>query len=502
MGKRNFRRLLMAVALVLPALETAVAQNPVARPRLVVGIVVDQMRWDYLYYYGSHYAPDGGINRLLREGFSCANTQIDYVPTVTACGHASLYTGTTPAVHGIAGNNFEVQGRQVASVDDPSVQSVGTTSDAGRRSPRNLLSTTIGDELKAAIGFNSKVVGIAIKDRAAVLPAGHAADGAYWFDKSVPAFVTSSYYMERLPEWMQRFNSSQRKLLSQNLSLSWRGVTATFLAAQAAVDGEKLGQRDGCTDMLAISVSTTDQTAHEFGTRSAIVDSCYWELDRQLASFFSMLDASVGQGQYLVFLSADHGGTNSAAYNTSHRLPTGAWLCWDKEKPFNDWMKARFGQGGLVKWINQFNVYINEDSIAAAHLNRAEVMQAACQWLEQFPEVDRAVCIEKCLTEPMPAELRERLVRGYYPGRSGQIFAILKPGGYAGDARKAGSSHGTPGMDDSHIPLVFMGWGVKHGETFAETHITDMAPTVCALLHIQMPSGAIGHPILQVLGED
>ena len=483
----------------LLAVGTAGAQVTVSRPRLVVGIVVDQMRWDYLYYYGSQYG-QGGLARMLGEGYSCANTLVDYVPTVTACGHASLFTGTTPAVHGIAGNGYLLGGKMISSVDDPTVQSVGTTTATGKKSPVNLLTTTIGDELKAATNFQSRVIGISLKDRAAVLPAGHAADGAYWFDKKVPAFVTSTYYMKQLPQWMQRFNRDERKLLSQDLWRSWRGVTATFAAAKAAIEGEKLGQGSAC-DMLTLSVSTTDMAAHQLGTRSPEVDSCYLELDRQLASLFSLLDERVGRGHYLVFLSADHGGTNNYAYNSAHRLPTGAWTYWNLERDFKAAMQKQFGASGLVRTMNEFSIYLNDDSIKVAGLDREAVKQAAIEWLEQAPEVDQAYDLEHVASLPVPDKLRERLIRGYYPGRSGQIFVALKPGRYAGDKSEAGSNHGTPSMDDTHIPLLFMGWGIKHGETWAETHTTDVAPTVCALLHIQMPSGTLGQPIVQVLGE-
>ena len=181
------------------------SQPRIDRPKLVVGIVVDQMRWDYLYYYFEDYGPDG-IKRLLNEGYSCENTMINYVPTVTAIGHTSLYTGTVPFFHGIAGNSFIIDGKSVSSTEDKNEEGVGTDSDAGMNSPRNLRSTTIGDELKQAFDFDCKVYGVAIKPRAAILPAGHSADAAYWWDSEVGHFVTSTYYMDQLPEWVEKFN--------------------------------------------------------------------------------------------------------------------------------------------------------------------------------------------------------------------------------------------------------------------------------------------------------
>ena len=180
------------------------AAAQVERPKLIVGLVVDQMRWDYLYRFQDEYG-EGGLKRLLREGHSFENTMINYVPTVTAIGHASIYTGSTPALHGICGNNFFIDGKEVYCCGDSTVRGVGSDSKKGQMSPHNLLASTIGDELKLATNFRSRVFGVAIKDRAAILPAGHSADAAYWWDTTVGHFISSSYYMDRLPEWVERF---------------------------------------------------------------------------------------------------------------------------------------------------------------------------------------------------------------------------------------------------------------------------------------------------------
>lgn len=465
----------------------------VQRPRLVVGIVVDQMRWDYLYYYGSQWG-EGGFRRLMSEGYLCNNTQVDYVPTVTACGHASIFTGTTPAYHGIAGNNYMLGGREVASVDDSTATGLGTSTEAGQQSPRNLLTTTIGDELKLATRFQSRVVGVALKGRAAILPAGHAADAAYWFDKSVPAFVSSTYYMPKLPGWVTRYNARHRKELSQELWQSWRGVRETFNMGKAIVTNEHLGQGTA-TDMLTLSVSTTDMTAHRFGTRSPQTDSCYLELDRQLALFLAFLDQQVGRGNYLLFLSADHGGTNNYQYSDEHRLPTGAWDYWNMTKGYNQVLEQQFGVAGLIKADMEFSVYLDNEKIAAAHLNRDSVKLAVMRLLGSDPRVQSVVDMEHVATAPIPESLKQRLIKGYCPGRSGEIHVNLRAGCYAGSRDEAGSNHGTWSNDDSHIPLIFMGWGIKPGETAQPVNMTDIAPTVCALLHIEQPSGSIGRPV-------
>ncbi|MFI5133568.1 MAG: alkaline phosphatase family protein [Chitinophagales bacterium] len=177
------------------------------RPKLVVGIVVDQMRWDYLYRYYDRYASNGGFKRLLSQGFTCENTMIPYTPSLTACGHTCIYTGSVPAITGITDNIWwdNEKTHSVYCVSDNSVKSVGSNDDAGEMSPRNLLVTTVCDELKLATNFRSKVIGIALKDRGGILPAGHSANAAYWYDNATGDWITSTYYMTDLPKWGKRF---------------------------------------------------------------------------------------------------------------------------------------------------------------------------------------------------------------------------------------------------------------------------------------------------------
>ncbi|MBC7914923.1 MAG: alkaline phosphatase family protein, partial [Pyrinomonadaceae bacterium] len=315
------------------------------RPKLVVGLVIDQMRWDYLYRYYERYG-SAGFKRLLNEGFSCDNTQISYIPTYTACGHASLYTGSVPSINGIAGNDWIVQstGKHMYCTSDSTVQSVGTTSTAGKMSPKNLLSSTITDELKLATNFRSKVIGISLKDRGGILPAGHSADAAYWYDDLTGNWITSTYYRANLPTWVETFNN--QKLVDKYLSQKWTtlypletykqsspdnspryegkypkepspvfphdipayrssnastirnthwGNTLTFDFAKSALQSEGLG-KSGQTDFLAISLSSTDYLGHQFGPNSVEIEDMYLRLDKDIASFLNYLDTSVGKG--------------------------------------------------------------------------------------------------------------------------------------------------------------------------------------------------------------
>ena len=290
------KKLLVLLAAALLALP---GRAEVQRPRLVVGIVVDQMRWDYLYYYHDQYGPDG-LRRLMDGGFSFENTMINYVPTVTAIGHASVYTGSVPALHGIAGNNFYIDGRKTYCCSDTTVQSVGSKSREGQMSPRNLLASGLGDVLKTATDFRAKVIGVALKDRAAILPAGHAADAAYWWDTSAGHFVSSTYYMQELPRWVQQQNRRLGAKPGTDVKTSVEGITKTFQMAEAALEHEQLGQ-DSVTDLLAVSISSTDAIGHTFGTRGQQNHDAYQELVRHPDLFLHTLEKAEGPGTYLAF---------------------------------------------------------------------------------------------------------------------------------------------------------------------------------------------------------
>ena len=463
----------------------------VERPKLIVGLVVDQMRWDYLYNY---QWGEGGFKTLLTDGYLCNNTIIDYVPTVTAAGHATIFSGTTPAIHGIAGNNFMINGKNVTSVQDDTERAVGGNDNTRGKSPRNLITTNIADQLQLATDFKSRTVGIALKDRAAILPSGHHPIGAYWYDKGSTSFVTSTYYMNKLPRWVSDFNKRYRNELAMDLNNLPMGTTMTFALAEQAIINEKLGQGD-VTDMLTVSVSNTDMCSHYYGTHSPKVDSIYWQLDKEIAHFISVLDQRIGRGNYLLFLTADHGGTHSYARMTSHGLPSGCWHNPDALIAANQLLKQQFGVDKLLKEEMEYTFYLDHEAISAAHLDYDKVMRAACQALETPEEIQWAIDVARIDSYPIPSILKERIKLGYFPERSGEIYVVPRTGVYAGKTEWAGSNHGTWSQSDSHIPLIFMGWHITPGETNRLTHMTDIAATVCAMLHIQAPNGCIGVPI-------
>jgi predicted AlkP superfamily pyrophosphatase or phosphodiesterase len=482
------------VTVLAAALLAVTASAQVQRPKLVVGLVVDQMRWDYLYYYYNQYGSDG-LRRLVDQGYSFENTLINYVPTVTAIGHTSIYTGSVPALHGIAGNNFMIDGKPVYCCDDATVQGVGSDSKEGKMSPRNLLASGIADELRIATNFQAKVIGIALKDRGAILPAGHSANAAYWWDTSAGRFISSTYYMKQLPAWVEKLNKEIGTKPGTDVKTSVAGVTKTFDMAKAVVANEALGQ-DDVTDLLAISVSSTDAIGHTFGTRGQENHDVYMELDRQVADFLNFLDSKVGRGNYLLFLSADHGAAHNPNFLKNNNMPAGGLEMSTTLKKVNEELSQQLGiNGKVITYENECKLYLDHALIAASGKSLDEVKSAIIKRLEQEPNILYVVDFDKALTTSVPQPLRDRIINGYNKKRSGDLIYVAKPDweNVSNSADYKGTTHGMWNPYDAHIPFVLYGWHVAQGQTSKPVSITDIAPTLCEMLHIQMPNSCVGN---------
>jgi predicted AlkP superfamily pyrophosphatase or phosphodiesterase len=517
-----------------------------ARPKLVVGIVVDQMRWDYLYRYYGRFG-DGGFRRLLREGFSCENTLINYLPSYTAVGHTCIFTGSVPSLTGIAGNDWTEQftGKKVYCTDDSTVQGVGANTAAGKMSPRNLMVSTVTDELRIASNFQSKVIGVSLKDRASILPAGHAANAAFWLDDSTGRFISSTYYLSQLPDWVENFNRQNH--IASLLKDEWNtlypintytasdndnapyegrfsnekypvfphavkeaydslhtylrqtpfGNTLTLDFATAAVAGYRMGQ-GSATDFLTINCASTDYVGHMFGPNSVEVEDTYLRLDKELAKFFSMLDAKVGKGNYLVFLTADHGAANAVGFMKQYKMPADFFVAGQVVKDLNAAIEEKFGIGKVILSAENYQIGFDMQKISAGQVNFEDIKATAVNYLRKLPGVSYAVDMEKIGSAAIPEPIKTMIINGYNFKRSGQIQVVFDAGWLESYA-KTGTTHGTWNPYDTHIPLIFMGWKIHPGSSNQTVHMTDIAPTVAALLHIQMPSGCIGVPIVDVI---
>ena len=511
-------------------------------PKLVVGIVVDQMRYDYITRYWDKYS-DNGFKKLVTQGFLCRNTHYNYVPTYTAPGHASIYSGTTPAVHGIISNNwFDKQnGNSIYCVEDQTVNPIGTASSKGKMSPKRFLSTSIADQLRLHYLKKSKTFGIALKDRSAILPAGHSANGSFWFDGSVGGFVSSGHYMDKLPQWVVAFNQTNHA--SVYLKNGWstllpidkyvestednsryenspaqpekpffpynftsaleakkfdliaytpHGNTITKDLAVQCIKSEKLG-KDEFTDMLCVSFSSTDIIAHAYGIRSVEIEDVYLRLDLDLADLLKVLDAEVGKDNYTVFLTADHGGAENAEFLKDNKIPSGLINETLFQKQIRTFLFNEFKDSLALSYSNQ-QVFLNEKVLHEKKLNKNEVVERLCSWLIKQPGVSEVYSSEVMRDAAFtPGSMKYLMQRGFHQKLSGDVLVNYLPAWMEYESK--GTTHGAPYSYDTHVPLIFFGANVKRGETLKRCEITDIAPTISQMLNIEYPNGCIGNPI-------
>lgn len=517
------------------------------KPKLVIGIVVDQMRYDYLTRFYGHYG-EGGFKRMINQGFNCKNNHFNYAPTSTGPGHASVYTGTTPASHGIIGNNWydKVNDTTVYCAGDDSYASVGTASDAGQMSPHRMNVTTVTDELRLHTQMRGKTIAIALKDRGAVIPGGHTANAAYWFHgKDEGKWISSTYYMNQLPAWVHDFNSSG---VAQSYKKAWNtlkdintykesgvddnnyeglwdgelssvfphnnsalldkngyfdmikatpyGNSITTDFAIAALEEEELGVDDD-TDFLAISFSSTDYVGHNFGVNSKEIQDTYLRLDKDLERLFIALDKKVGEGEYTVFLSADHAAIEVPTYLKDMKIPAGYVDYNTIKTKFSDFLKYKYGTEDIVKNFSNLQIFLDHKIIKNLDLDVKQVQEDIAKEYLGYDFIDRVYTANQMWQNEYTRGIPYILQNGYNQKRSGDVLLVLKPGVIS--YGKTGSTHGSPQIYDTHAPLLFFGKGIKKGSTVERTEIPDIAPTISALLGISFPSGSTGRPISAVL---
>ena len=490
--------------------------------RLVLLIAVDQFRYDYLTRFRDEYS--GGLDRLLRKGANFVNANLEHYPTVTAIGHSTMLSGATPGISGIVGNDWydRESGKNVTSVSDDSVHILGVSGAAGA-SPRRLLVSTLGDEMKRARRGAPKVIGISLKDRSAILPAGHMADAAYWYDSKNGDFVSSTYYFPGLPEWAQAFN--KRRLPDKYAGSKWEfqsgSPTGLFKMpseagpqlsgavysspygnelleqfAEEVVRQEKLGQRD-TADLLTVSFSSNDAVGHSFGPDSPRVHDMCVQTDRMLGKLFAFLDQSIGMQRVLVVLTADHGVSPLPEQLQQDRLPGGRLPGSVLFGPMQEALVARFGQGQWLLQTAGTSPYLNWNLIREKKLDMAEVQRVAAQAVADAPHVARVYTREQLLRGQVPGDrFSERVVRSFNARRSGDLEILLDPYWIRSGT---GTTHGTPYSYDSHIPLIFMGPGIKPGRYVRPVALNDLAPSLATLLNVETPSGSVGQPLAEMM---
>ena len=518
------------------------------KPKLVVGIVIDQMRYDYLTRFADKYGKEG-FQRILKEGFSLENAHYNYVPTYTAVGHTSIYTGTTPDHHGIIGNNWydKFLKKSIYCVDDNRYTTIGNMGNGGQKSPYRMQSTTITDQLKLAQNMHGKTIGIAIKDRSSILPAGHTADAAYWFDGNTEGkWISSSYYMDLLPSWVAKFNANGKaknylkepwttlydintytesiaddniyeapfqgkekptfpydiaNLKSKNgnydiLKAIPAGNSFTKDFAKAAIKGEKLG-KSNYTDFLAISFSSTDYVGHQFGVASKEIEDTYLRLDKDLADLFKFLDEEVGKDQYTLFLTADHAAVQVPAYLQSLKVPANYINSSDLKTYVNQITLRYFKSDQLIENISNFQIFLNKKEIERLNLDHHIVAQKIADEVINYETIYKAVTAKTMQTTSFTDGILHKMQKGYNQKFSGDVILAPNFATISSNSRK-GTTHGSGYSYDTHIPIIFYGKGIKKGISRKQYSIVDIAPTLANLLQVEFPNGTNGIVIEEV----
>tara|TARA_R110001592_G_scaffold246255_1_gene507943 strand:- start:2758 stop:4383 length:1626 start_codon:yes stop_codon:yes gene_type:complete len=535
------------LAILMAVTTITIAQNK--KPKLVIGIVIDQMRYDYLDRYWNKFGEDG-FKKLINNGFNCQNTHYNYMPTYTAPGHASIYTGTTPENHGIIANTWfnKESGKYFYCTEDTNVTTLGSGSKNGMMSPKNMITTTITDELKLATNFKGKVIGISLKDRGAILPAGHKTDAAYWYDgENEGKWITSTYYMDELPKWVQEVNT--KNTANTYLNKPWNtllpikdytesiaddnpyegtftgeekpvfphnlpnlrdsndnyslikatpfGNTILKEMAIAALKGEQLG-KDDITDFLTISFSSTDYVGHQFGPMSIEIEDTYLRLDRELSELLTLLETQFKKEEILIFLTADHGAVNVPQYLMDNHIPAGYFDMKSAAKDLSRKCKAQFGVDSLIRNISNSHVFLDYKRIEVNKLNQNKIENAIASWLLGYKGVAQTLTRNSLKNTKFNEGIASIIQRGFNQNRSGDVLFTLKSGwimaGYS-----TGTTHGSPYQYDTHVPLLWYGAGILKGETKSKVVIPDIAATLAVILNIQAPSACTGEPIKEIV---
>ncbi|HEU4925904.1 MAG TPA: alkaline phosphatase family protein [Vicinamibacterales bacterium] len=523
---------LLALILALSSLAAA-PQAPGPRPappeiRLVLLIAVDQFRYDYLTRFRGEFT--SGFKRLLTQGAVFTDANLEHYPTVTAIGHATMLTGATPSVSGIIGNDWfdRETGTQVQSITDTTVKPVGAA-DAATASPRRLLVSTVGDELKLSAGAPKgsdaapRVIGLSLKDRSAVMPAGRGADAAYWLDTKSGAFVSSTYYMTDVPAWVKAFND--RHLADTHLGQEWTPLSPPAVSlkqlpkergtpfyeavfgspfgnelllafATDALTHERMGQR-GVTDLMSVSFSSNDSVGHNYGPQSPQVRDITIRTDRIIGQLLDRVDKTVGLQHTLIALTADHGVAPLPEDLASRSMPGGRMANKELFGAIQKELEAKYGPGEWLASTAGSSPYLNYGLIAEKKLSAEEVRRVAADAALAVPHVTRVYTRDQLLRGDVGDDrIGRRVVRGFNVQRSGDLEIILEPFWMRATS---GTTHGTPYNYDAHIPLVLMGPPIKPGVYSDPVALNDLAPTLATILNVQPPSGSSGRVLTEAI---
>jgi hypothetical protein len=524
---------------------------PPEKPKLIVGIIVEQMRYDYISKFWDKFG-EGGFKRLLNEGTYCRNANFNYLFTQTSVGHATIATGTTPSYHGIIAEEWYVmlKNKVYNCVSDEKERTLGGYVESGKMSPRQLLSTTIGDEIKLASYGKSKVIGISLNGNAAILSAGTTANAAYWFDGETGNWISSSYYMQDLPVWVKTFNEKkfadiymtkrwetkfpindyfQRCLTDDNIyekgimgrkvfpydlpqmgfissnkkrygllkSMPF-GNTFTKDFAIAAIVNDSLGMHNN-TDLLMVSFAATESIGQNFTPESIEVMDAFIRLDEDLEHFLNFLDQQLGKQNVLLFLTSDHGAVQNPDYLADKGIPVGYFAQGSALGLLRSYMNAAFGNGDWIKYYYAQQIFLNHDLVEGSRLNLADVQQKVAQFMLQFTGVANTVTASTLQNTYFPEGVFSKMQKSYNQKRSGDVLINLEPGWIEKDGNA--NTHNSSYSYDSHVPLIWYGWKMKRSTIYDPVDMVDIAPTISYLLNIACPNASVGKPIVGLISQ-
>ena len=495
------------------------------KPKLVLLIVIDQFRYDYLLRFRADY--NAGFVRLLDHGAVFTDAHYPQSTTVTAVGHSTILSGAPPAISGIVANEWfdRESGQTVTSVSDPETKLVGGIPGRPGSSPHRLLVSTVGDELKIR-SPETKVIGISIKDRSAILPVGHMADGAYWYDADSNNWVTSSYYRKALPDWAKKLNDEHP--YSRYIGAKWlpfdakdesatpfctmvAGTEVRFCGpiestpwgndmieefAERALDGESMGTR-GPTDLLAVSFSSNDYVGHAVGPDDPSVRDISIRTDRLIAKLLDSVDRRVGAGNTLVVLTADHGVAPVPEVNEARKMPGGRLSGARIRQKIDDALIRRFGPGAWMLPGGTEMLYLNQDLIRTKKLNPADVERVAADAALTEKHIARVYTRSQLLNGQVQQDPISRAFSlSFFGPRSGDLFILPEPYYMFSPT---GTTHGLPYDYDNHVPIIFYGSGIKAASYTRRIVVNDVGPTLAAILGLEEPSGSIGQILREVM---
>ena len=517
-------------------------------PKLVVGIVVDQMKYQYLTKYWNHYS-EKGFKRLISEGFNAKSNHYGYAQTSTGPGHTTVATGTHPAVHGIIGNSWfdKKTKKSVYCVDDSNYSTVGSSTDQGKKSPSNLLTTTLSDENRVATNFKGKTIGVAIKDRGSILSSGHTANAAYWFDSKEGSFISSTYYLSNLPSWAQEFNDSRHidnylkpwetyydistyiesgpdnnnyesnfsgednpvfphnfKIQNDKTGEPYYGSISSTPFGNSlvtdfsikAIEGEELG-KDNITDFLLIDFSSTDYVGHQFGVNSKEVQDTYIRLDKEIEKLLNYFDKNIGKNEYTLFLTADHGATDVPGFLKEKKIP----INYFNSKKFNYHIEKSliklFGNKYLISSNSNQQIFLNHELIKKLNISPKVVKQSIIDVIQSLPGIDNVYSSEQIFSE-IDDHFIKLIRNGFNKNLSGDIVYTMMPNWVY---YRKGSTHGRRFNQHTHVPLILFGDGIKRGSISRETDVIDIAPTIASVLGISSPNATTGKVIFEAIDD-